>query len=205
MSRGRGRGGREPVHAMAVATSGGGEAGGGATVYGLNDSLPWTVPPPPEPPPGLPSPPPPPPPMMAAAPIAVLEPLTTPKPSTAQRPPPPPPLPPPPAPPPPPSPPPPPPPPPPPTLTFQNSLGLLDLLGTESPEMATVSNPDPQAAMSAFEAGPGRQCSPRHRMTFNSINEGSQCVTITWRVRSGGPWWSAALAARPAVGTSASP
>jgi len=27
---------------------------------------------------------------------------------------------------------------------------------------------------------PGRHCSPRHRMPFNSRNEGSKCVSMTW-------------------------
>jgi len=31
------------------------------------------------------------------------------------------------------------------------------------------------------EAGPGRYCSPRHRKSFNSRNEGSKCVSTTWR------------------------
>jgi len=29
--------------------------------------------------------------------------------------------------------------------------------------------------------GPARYCSPRHRKPFESRNEGSQCVSMTWR------------------------
>ena len=30
-------------------------------------------------------------------------------------------------------------------------------------------------------AGPGRRCTPRHSMTYNSRSEGSKCVSMTWR------------------------
>ena len=29
--------------------------------------------------------------------------------------------------------------------------------------------------------GPGSSCTPRHRMPFHSMNEGSKCVSMTWR------------------------
>ena len=43
--------------------------------------------------------------------------------------------------------------------------------------------------------GPGRYCSPRHRMPSNSRNEGSQCVSMTWRGIFACPWPAAAVAA----------
>ena len=50
-----------------------------------------------------------------------------------------------------------------------------------------------------FSAGPARycHCSPRHRMPFNSIHEGSQCVSMRWRAIAARPCFSASL-----VGTS---
>jgi len=39
------------------------------------------------------------------------------------------------------------------------------------------------AMASGLAVGPDRYCSPRHRMTFNSRNEGSKCVSMTWRGR----------------------
>ena len=41
--------------------------------------------------------------------------------------------------------------------------------------------------LEALEVGPGRCCSPRHRMPFKSINEGSKYVLMTWRGLSGRP------------------
>jgi len=34
----------------------------------------------------------------------------------------------------------------------------------------------------AVLVGPGRCCSPRHRMPRNSRDEGSECVSMTWQV-----------------------
>ena len=36
--------------------------------------------------------------------------------------------------------------------------------------------------------GPRRYCSPRHRVSLNSRNEGSKCVSRTWRALSGAPY-----------------
>ena len=39
-------------------------------------------------------------------------------------------------------------------------------------------------AKRAQPCGPYMHCSPRHRMTFNSRNEGTQCGSMTWRAMS---------------------
>jgi len=36
--------------------------------------------------------------------------------------------------------------------------------------------------------GSGRYCSPRHGMPWNSRNEGSKCVSVTWRATSARPY-----------------
>ena len=38
--------------------------------------------------------------------------------------------------------------------------------------------------------GPGGYCSPRHRTTVNSRNEGYKRVLTTWRAISGRPYWA---------------
>ena len=37
------------------------------------------------------------------------------------------------------------------------------------------------------EVGRGSDCSPRRRMPYDSINEGSKCVSMTWRATPGRP------------------
>jgi len=42
--------------------------------------------------------------------------------------------------------------------------------------------PPPHAVLPPRHApGPPKYCLPRHRMPVNSRNEGSKCVSITWR------------------------
>ena len=44
------------------------------------------------------------------------------------------------------------------------------------------------ATQEAEKAWPARHCSPRHRMPFNSPNEGLKCVSMTWRAMVVCPW-----------------
>ena len=49
------------------------------------------------------------------------------------------------------------------------------------------------ALMGVAVKGPGRYCSPRHRMPFKSRNEGSDCVSMKWPAISARPYWRIAL------------
>jgi hypothetical protein len=40
----------------------------------------------------------------------------------------------------------------------------------------------------ALEVGSAKYCSPRHRMPYRSINNGSKCVSMMWQAISGRPY-----------------
>jgi len=60
-----------------------------------------------------------------------------------------------------------------------------DMLG---PRLHQVGDgPQVQVVWLSHEVGPGRHCSPRHRMSFIK-NEGSKCVSMTWLGISARPY-----------------
>ena len=65
------------------------------------------------------------------------------------------------------------------TLARETAYDIYAVVSDTRPDPRTINFNT--TVLAVLGAGPGAYCSSRHRMPFNLKNEGSKCVSMTWR------------------------